>query len=85
MKSRTYRSSRRAGSGAALGYLGAWCQAQDEFRTKAEHMAFVPCFAARRAARDVLNLEPNVGFFKGLEQYIAAAGEGSEPEEIYAG
>lgn len=58
-----------------VGYLWAWLDAADACVSKEEHVAFVPDFATRRAARDVFSAIP------GTEDWLQAEaqGEGERP------
>ena len=80
VKSRTLNTvASKPGSGAVLGYLGAWCMS--EHPTKEEHMAFFPQdVLLRRAARRTLRMQPNYAFFRALERHPRQ--DDSEPERI---
>ena len=83
IKTRTCNPGRRRGQGRPLGYLAAWLRESThaDLATKADHMAFTPSVAQRRAARASLVGADDVLRYTAFER-PREAGEGSEPDEF---
>ena len=81
VKTRTYKCSNRLGAGRPVGFLCGWLHISDEHETKASHMAAMPSFQTRLAAREVAQTEWNSSDFLDLERGLEE-GEGIEPAAL---
>lgn len=79
---RTVKSGRRPWQGRPLGFLSAWVSAASSCADKAAHMAFVPTYEERRAARRDLHKQEQAGILARFEvlERERRPGEDSEPE-----
>ena len=81
VKTRTYATSNRIGSGRPLGYLAAWIWLGEQYSSKKDHMAACPDYDTRLEARRLLLQEFNVEMFTDKEAGITE-GDDIEPRVV---